>query len=46
MDRGACSATVHGGHKELDRTEHTHIHTQEPLTFSQVHLVKTDSLEQ
>ena len=32
------------GHEELDRTEHTHVHTQAPLTFSQVHLVKTDSL--
>ena len=27
MDGGACSATVHGGHKELDRSEHTHMYT-------------------
>ena len=27
MDRGACWATAGGGHKELDRTEHTHAHT-------------------
>ena len=25
--RGARRATVHGGHKELDMTEHTHTHT-------------------
>ena len=24
MDRGAWGATVHGGHKESDKTEHTH----------------------
>ena len=24
MDRGAWQATVHGGHKESDTTEHTH----------------------
>ena len=27
MDRGAGWATVHGGFKELDQTEHTHTHT-------------------
>ena len=26
MDRGAWRATVHGGHKELDMTEHGHTH--------------------
>ena len=26
MDRGAWWATVHGGHKESDTTEHTHTH--------------------
>ena len=25
MDRGAWWATVHGGHKESDVTEHTHL---------------------
>ena len=25
MDRGAWRAVVHGGHKELDMTEHTHL---------------------
>ena len=24
MDKGAWQATVHGGHKELDTTQHTH----------------------
>ena len=27
MDRGAWRATVHGGHKKSDTTEHTHAHT-------------------
>ena len=26
MDRGAWRATVHGGHKESDTTEHRHTH--------------------
>ena len=26
MDRGAWQATVHGGHKQLDMTEHAHTH--------------------
>ena len=28
VDRGAWWASVHGGHKESDMTEHTHTHTQ------------------
>ena len=27
MDRGAWQATVHGGHKELDTTEHLSTHS-------------------
>ena len=27
MNRGAWQATVHGGYKELNVTEHTHPHT-------------------
>ena len=29
MDRGAWWATVHGGHRETDTTEHTHHHHQQ-----------------
>ena len=32
MDRGAWRAAVHGGHKESDTIEHTHIHTL-PVAF-------------
>ena len=32
MDRGACRATVHGGHKELDMTEGT-LHARTPRQY-------------
>ena len=33
MDRAAWRATVHGGCKESDMTEHTHTHTQRVLKY-------------
>ena len=34
MDRGAWRATVHGGHKKSDTTEHTHAHTHTDVSGS------------
>ena len=38
MDRGAWWATVHGGHKKLDMTEHAHTYTH-THTHTQSHIV-------
>ena len=34
MDRGAWWATVHGGHKESEMTEHTHTKLKQITYFS------------
>ena len=44
MNRGAWQATVHGGYKELNVTEHTHTHTPTLIrththTHTQIHLL-------
>ena len=40
MDRGAWQATVHGGHKESDATEHAHTHMHTTLNMcDDVHLL-------